>query len=102
MELKVFLDTMVFLHFRPLDELGLKTLLRTDNITLVVPRVTLRELDKHKSSHPSQKIRDRARRALNDLETAITKSEFLGQLGIEYFATYPKEQLQRLNLNEAW
>ena len=103
MDLKLFVDTMVFLHFRPLDELDLASRTQADVITLVVPRITLRELDKHKSTHSSRKIRDRARRVLAGLEAAIGGTEPLkGGIAIKYFPIHPKEQLERLHLNSDW
>ena len=44
MDQKLFVDTMVFLHFRPLGELDLPARVQSDTVTLVVPRITLREL----------------------------------------------------------
>ncbi len=103
MDRKPFIDTMVFLHFRPLDELDLPSRVHSDTVTLVIPRITLRELDKHKSVHPNRKVRDRARKILTDLETAIANRQPLkGGIAVEYFATHPTEHLQNMQLNPEW
>ena len=47
-QMKVFFDTMVFLHYKSLDELDVVDVLGPPPHTVLVPRVTLRELDKHK------------------------------------------------------
>ncbi|VFM99628.1 MAG: PIN domain-containing protein [Candidatus Kentron sp. G] len=103
MDRKLFIDTMVFLHFRPLDELDLPSRLQSDTITLVVPRITIRELDKHKSEHRNRKVRERTLRVLKEFETAITNGKPLkGGIVVEPFSTYPKDQLDKLPLNPEW
>jgi hypothetical protein len=98
----LFLDTMVFLHFRPLDELNLSSIAGGDFV-VVIPRITLKELDAHKSTHKSTRIQDRARRALSEIEAALSKGTPLkGGIAIEQFPVHPKEQLERLHLNAGW
>ena len=48
---------------KPVEEITWRGVLDTDEVCLVVPRITVRELDKHKDQHPSRK-KDRARRRL--------------------------------------
>jgi rRNA-processing protein FCF1 len=62
MSKKVFIDTMVFLHYRSIDEIDLPKILDAKSVTIVIPRITLRELDDHKNEHKLPKIRDRAKR----------------------------------------
>ncbi|KPJ72399.1 MAG: hypothetical protein AMS14_07805 [Planctomycetes bacterium DG_20] len=57
LEMDVFLDTMILLHYRPLDELDLPRIVGTDQVVVVVPRITLRELDRHKNIHTSRRVR---------------------------------------------
>jgi hypothetical protein len=56
----LFFDTNVFLHYQDVEELKLEQRHGND-IVLVIPRVILGELDKHKDSHKSAKIQKRAR-----------------------------------------
>ncbi|MBP7476722.1 MAG: hypothetical protein KA810_15845, partial [Pyrinomonadaceae bacterium] len=87
MSLKLFVDTMIFLHYRPLDELDLKTLTGGDEVSIVITNVLLHELDKHKSSHPIRKIRDRALRVLQDFEKGLDANESSERaLPLEYFS----------------
>lgn len=59
----VFLDTMLFMHYRPLDDLDWCAALGATAVRIVVPRVTIRELDDHKDSHPNATLKERARKA---------------------------------------
>ena len=53
--------------------------------------------------HSNRKVRDRARRVLTDLETAIADGTPLsGGIAVEYFHAHPKDQLESLNLNPEW
>jgi hypothetical protein len=56
----VFLDTMIFLHARLVADIDWCQVLGVHAVRIVVPRVTIRELDKHKNSHPSGKVKKRA------------------------------------------
>ena len=67
-KLAAFLDTMVYLHYKAVEEVDWRDVLGTDQVTLIVPRITTRELDKHKDHHDSRKIRERARRRLQTIE----------------------------------
>lgn len=59
-----FLDTMIFLHFQPFDQLDWTSILNAKHVTIVIPPIILRELNKHKDNHPLSKIRDRAQRVI--------------------------------------
>jgi len=97
---KVFIDTMVFLHFQPLKKLPLSSLLQDDDITVVIPRITLRELDKHKGTHRKRVVKDRARRFLAELESAQQTRELLdGGIALEFFLAHPDDQLKRMKLD---
>jgi len=56
----LFFDTNIFLHYQDVEKLKLEQQYGKD-IILVVPRIILSELNKHKDSHPSPKIQKRAR-----------------------------------------
>ena len=103
MSLKLFVDTMIFLHYRPLDELDLKTLTGGDEVSIVITNVLLHELDKHKSSHPIRKIRDRALRVLQDFEKGLDANESSERaLPLEYFSDHSTEIIESLRLNAEW
>lgn len=99
----LFIDTNIYLHYRPLDELNLRQLTGDSSITVVFPSVTLRELDVHKTRHSSRKIRDRAGRILRDVEKAISESARLkGEISVEFFSIHPKKQIDEYGFNAAW
>ena len=62
-----FIDTNVLLHFRRLEEIDWCCHLAAKQVLLVLAPVVLRELDKHKDSHPQNKLRKRAQHVSADL-----------------------------------
>src|SRR5215469_18533316 len=63
----VFIDTMVFLHFQSFDQLDWPAILNAKQVKVVVPAITIREINKHKDSHSLQKIRERAQTVIRKL-----------------------------------
>lgn len=100
MQRYVFIDTMVFLHFRPLDELNLPEIVGAGSFAIVLPRITISELDKHKSTHPHRRIRNRAQRVLSEIEDAVENGRLLkGGIPVEYFPEFPEHQLREMKLD---
>jgi PIN domain len=62
-----FLDTNVFLHFPPIDQIDWPNLLGAGKTILVVTSVVIRELNRHKDAPISAKLRDRAASVLRRL-----------------------------------
>ena len=62
------LDTNVFLHYAPIDQIKWPDFLKADRITLVVTQTVLRQLADKKDSPGNRKIRERAGAALKRLE----------------------------------
>src|SRR5438105_35064 len=58
--LTVFLDTNIYLHYQPFEQIDWRKLLKSRCITLCVPAVVVSELDKHKDEHRTRRIRKRA------------------------------------------
>lgn len=79
----VFLDTMIYLHFKPVEDIDWLGLLRTDQVRIIVPRITTSELDKHKDSHQNSKVKDRARRILQLLEGITAGERAILREGVE-------------------
>jgi hypothetical protein len=65
----LFIDTMIFLHFAPLDQIEWVDFVDNDHIEILITSGVIRELDKHKNIHSSEKIRERARRVLKQIES---------------------------------
>lgn len=56
----IFLDTNIYLHYQPFDQIDWQEFLKAENITIIVPPVTIRELNKHKDSHQQARVKNRA------------------------------------------
>jgi hypothetical protein len=72
-------DTNIFLHFRPLREIDWRCLASADSVTLLIAPVVIRELNRHKDLPRSDKLRDRAIKALRFLNAC-----FKGEVGLHF------------------
>ncbi|MBN1550650.1 hypothetical protein JW979_04235 [bacterium] len=55
-----FLDTNIFLHYQPFDQINWLDVLKAPQVTIVLTTLNVRELNKTKDTHHSPRIRDRA------------------------------------------
>lgn len=62
-----FLDTNVFLHFQPFDQIPWTKELRTDQVALRVPPDVIGELNKHKDGHKTAHLKERAGKILRQV-----------------------------------
>jgi hypothetical protein len=65
------LDTNLFLHFKPVEQVDWRDCLDADEVALVVPRRIVMELDEQKDQNNKQKLRERARTALRRIEDIV-------------------------------
>ncbi len=72
-----FLDTMFFLHWADIDKIDYLEVFGVSSATLVIPRITTRELDGHKTSHKSKRIRNKAIAGLNLIESLTSENKSL-------------------------
>lgn len=63
----LFIDTNVLLHYRSFDEIDWLGILNVDQIEIRLPSIIIQELDKHKYSPSSKKLRDKATKVINKL-----------------------------------
>ena len=70
-----FLDTNIFLHYQPFDQINWPKELDAEEVELVVAPIVIRELDNQKDHHRISSIRDRARASLKKIEALITGLE---------------------------
>lgn len=99
----MFLDTMLYLHFVPLEQIDFCGILGLDLVKIMVPRVTLRELEKHKTSHGSARTRDRARQALAFIEKHIESGLAVRDgVFLEFIPHAPRLDMERHGLNPLW
>lgn len=62
-----FLDTNIYLHYQFFDQVNWLEVLKASEVMIVVPPVTVRELNKHKELHPQQRVKKRAAKVLKKL-----------------------------------
>lgn len=100
----VFFDTMIFLHCRPIREINLPKLLGVRSVILVIPRVTLHELDKHKNTHTSRNIRDRAAKSLKAIENCSNSEskELRPGVLLQLITARPSFDFKEHGLNLEW
>jgi rRNA-processing protein FCF1 len=70
----LFIDTYLFLHFKPIEQIDWLKHLKANKVVIVVTPVIVRELNKHKDTHPFKRIRQRAASALKKLDTLLEAS----------------------------
>jgi hypothetical protein len=100
--MKVFIDSMVYLHYRSIEQIDLALLFGVESVSVVIPRVTLRELDKHKNTHRSSKIRDRAQKVLQKIERWTAGQELRPGVSAEFLPLIPSVDYAKLGLNPDW
>lgn len=72
-------------------------------MTILVPRVTFKELDKHKATHSSSRTRERARQSLKFLESKIISGDPVrDNVSIQFLPNMPQIDLSQHGLNPAW
>jgi hypothetical protein len=97
----VFLDTMIFLHYRPVREIDWCAEVAASQVRIVVPRITIRELDKHKNSHPSAKVKKRAGEIARWLESChgASPSEVRPNVTLEFQGLTPPFDFEAAQLD---
>jgi predicted ribonuclease YlaK len=70
----IFLDTNIFLHYKLFDQIDWCGILSCDESLILIPPVTIRELNKQKELHPHKHIRERASKVLKILRTLFAES----------------------------
>lgn len=65
----VFLDTNVYLHYQLFDQINWPKVLKASEVMIVVPPVTIRELNRHKELHPRSQVKERAGTVIRKLQT---------------------------------
>ena len=101
----LFIDTNILLHFRPISEIPWNTLVQGSRIELIITQGIIRDLDKHKNTNSSMKIRARARRALNEIEAwaaNATGFEVQPNLVVKIHAGIPTIDFTEYNLDRNW
>jgi hypothetical protein len=83
----VFIDTMIFLHFKSFEVVDWQSVFNAKKVELIISSVIFKELDLHKDSHPNLKLRKRAKsitRKLHQIFENDTKTEIRPNVTISY------------------
>jgi hypothetical protein len=67
-QIAIFPDTNLFLHYRRLDEIDWLDTTGADAVTLLIAPIVVRELDRKKVQGETKRIRDRANERLKWLQ----------------------------------
>lgn len=70
----IFLDTNIYLHYQDIEQINWLEIAQADNVTIIVPPITVRELNKNKEIHPRKRIRKRAGATLTKLFTLFSST----------------------------
>jgi len=99
----VFLDTMIFLHCADLESIDFTEVLGCDSVTIVIPRITIRELDGHKMNRASSRIRNRARSALAKIESLASETTPVRpNVSLQLMNGLPNVEFANLGLDPSW
>lgn len=101
----LFLDTNILLHFRPITEIPWHEIVPGDLIELIITQGVIRDLDKHKSTNHSEKIRSRARGLLKEIEEWSKESdgfEIRPKVKVRIRCELPTIDLSEANLDQSW
>lgn len=103
-QVTVFLDTMVWIHCVPIQDIDLCLLLGAENVKVFIPRITIQELDKHKNSHSSQRIRRRVAQRLKDIGSwgEAQASEVRGGVTVSVVTRRPSQTFFNEGLDSNW
>lgn len=99
----IFIDTMIFLHYKPIEEVDWENILGAEKITIVIPRITIRELDKEKNTHKQKRIREKAKKVLNKIEKWMQNEEPIRPaVNMVYYDSIPNLAFEKYGLNPNW
>ena len=99
----IFLDTMFFLHWSDIDKIDYLEVFGVPSVTLVIPRITTRELDSHKTSHKSKRIRNKAIAGLNLIESLTSENKPLRtDVKLLLQSSIPQIDFDEHGLNREW
>lgn len=67
MHKEVFIDTNIFLHYQPFSQIDWLEVTKASSVSIVIPPIIIRELNKHKDTNVRPQIRKRAANAIKFL-----------------------------------
>jgi hypothetical protein len=101
-----FLDTVVFLHYQPVEQINWREVLRADEVVLTVAPVVIRELDRHKDGqNTTKRSKERARKVAGRLRNlwAEGPDAVIGEgVTIRYIVHEPRVDFSAHGLSRDW
>jgi len=97
----VFLDTNLFLHYRPVNEIDWCALVKVRPVEIKIAPVVPHELEEQRVVHQLRKIRDRAGTAIKLLHTYLQKNQLRDGVTLQFLMKEPNPEYaaaQNLNL----
>ena len=88
----VFLDTNILIHFTSIEQIPWREELQTDEFVIVIAKVVIDELDKHKRSTKSR-IANRVRAVIKDLLEIENGGNFKGRMPIQIQLKKPAQAI---------
>ena len=70
----IFLDTNVYLHYQDFDQIDWLDVMHSDAVTIIIPPMSIRELNKVKETHPRARQRKRAGATLKKLDALLASN----------------------------
>jgi PIN domain len=70
----VFLDTQIYVHYQDFEQINFPNFVEAHDVTIVIPPVSIRELNKLKDLNPREKIKKRAGSCLKRLHALFESS----------------------------
>lgn len=98
----IFLDTNIFLHYRSFDQIDWLEMVKAESAIIIIPTITIRELNKHKDSHSRSKISERAGKCIKRLYTLMDPTklpEIRGKVVVLFEAREPTLDFDAHQLN---
>lgn len=96
-----FPDTNIFLHFQFFTEIDWAEELEAKSVTLVIPPIVGKELDKHKYNHSSERVKDRATKVTKKFaELLRSKDDVRPKVKIEFERIEPQSEFEKYHLSK--
>lgn len=96
-----FLDTNIFLHFQLFTEIAWDKILHAKFVTLVIPPIITKELDKHKYNHRSERVKERAIKVTKRFaELLHSNGEVRPNVRIQFERVQPQSEFKKYNLSK--
>ena len=100
--MEIFLDTNVYLHCVPLEEIWWEEVFGESHVTILIPKIIINELDKC-ASDSNSRISKRAKSVLKQIDEIGLSGKITKNIEIKLIKNVPPDDVfQRENLDRLW